>query len=115
MGGINVNTIVDDLISSGKINPLIVVLPHIARAATLAPFDDYLAQELVLFIDQTYRTIPRREARVISGHSRGGHDALHIASKYPQLFSLVGGYGAGAIGGGVLQSRDVVAAHNQAQ
>lgn len=116
MSDANAQVIVDNLINEGTIKPLIVVLPHLGRnRASVAPFDDYLAQEIVPFVDTEYRTISRREARTISGHSRGGHDALHIAFKYPHLSSLVGGHGSGAVGGGVLPARDVVAAHNQNQ
>ena len=65
--------------------------------------------------------IPNIEPSVAVKHEQfqgiheGGHDALHIAFKYPHLSSLVGGHGSGAVGGGVLPARDVVAAHNQNQ
>ncbi len=116
MSYVNAQVIVDNLITDGKMKPLIVVLPHLNRdGASVASLDDYLAQEIVPFVDSTYRTIAQRDARAISGHSRGGHDALHIAFKYPQVFSVVGGHGSGAMGGGVLPAREVVAAHDQTQ
>jgi endo-1,4-beta-xylanase len=51
-----------------------------------------IIKELIPYIDSHYRTIPKREARVIEGFSMGGFGALKFAFKYPELFcSVVGG------------------------
>jgi S-formylglutathione hydrolase FrmB len=42
--------------------------------------------ELIAYIDQTFHTDARREARVIGGLSMGGYGALKLALKYPDLF-----------------------------
>jgi enterochelin esterase-like enzyme len=112
MSGVNVNLIVDKLIETAKIQPLIVILPTFDMSTGLDPNDKYLTQELIPLVDKTYRTIPRREGRAISGHSRGGHAAYHIAFSYPEMFSLVGGYAAGSLLG-PLPGRDIITAHNQ--
>ena len=58
---------------------------------TILP-DTMIVKELIPYIDSHYRTIPKREARVIEGYSMGGFGALKFAFKYPELFcSVVGG------------------------
>jgi enterochelin esterase-like enzyme len=112
MTGVYVNQIVDNLVETAKIQPLMVVLPTFDMSNGLNPNDKYLTQELIPFVDKTYRTIPRREGRAIAGHSRGGHAAYWIAFSYPEMFSLVGGYAAGSVLA-PLPGLDIVTAHNQ--
>ena len=97
MSGVHVNKIVDKSIGNGEINSLIVVLPHMLRSVSLIPnYSDYFIQEVIPFVDMTYRTIPNRNGRAITGHSRGGYDSFAIALLQPDMFSLVGGYAAGS-------------------
>jgi putative tributyrin esterase len=42
--------------------------------------------ELIAYVDQTFHTDVRREARVIGGLSMGGYGALKLALKHPNLF-----------------------------
>lgn len=44
--------------------------------------------ELIPFIDSSYRTIPDRMARGIQGYSMGGRAAARYIFKYPELFSV---------------------------
>ena len=53
-------------------------------------------EELIPHINSTYRTIPSREGRTITGFSMGGGVAASMAFKYPDLFSSVVAY-AGTI------------------
>jgi S-formylglutathione hydrolase FrmB len=53
---------------------------------------DYVAQDLVSYVDANYRTIPRREARAIGGISMGGHGALQLTLNHPDLFGAVGAH-----------------------
>ncbi len=48
--------------------------------------------ELVAFIDATYKTIPDREHRAVSGLSMGGFMSFWIGGKYPQLISAIGNF-----------------------
>ncbi len=43
--------------------------------------------ELVEYIDKTYRTLPDRDHRAVTGYSNGGFLAFWIAGKYPDLVS----------------------------
>lgn len=53
-----------------------------------------VVKELISHIDQTYRTIARREGRSLHGYSMGGFGALKLAFKYPDMFGSVVAYGA---------------------
>jgi len=53
-------------------------------------FETYLTKEVIPKIDQTYRTIRDRKGRVISGLSMGGHGALYLSARYPDLYSAAG-------------------------
>lgn len=50
-------------------------------------YDDYVARDLVAYIDRTYRTLHTRESRGIAGLSMGGYGAITIALAYPEVFS----------------------------
>ena len=49
-------------------------------------FETYVSQELVEYIDSHYRTIPNRYMRAITGLSMGGHGALFLAFRHPDVF-----------------------------
>jgi enterochelin esterase-like enzyme len=89
MSDANVSVIVDRLIQEGKIKPLIVACPDLSG---IASYEEYLLQDIVSFVDATFRTIPNRESRAIAGHSRGGYDSLYMTLAYPEVFSIAGGF-----------------------
>ena len=75
---------------------LIIVMPNAytrfagsmySSSATVGDWEAFVAVDLVRFIDANYRTIPRRDARGLAGHSMGGYGTLRIGMKYPQVFS----------------------------
>ena len=49
-------------------------------------FETYVSKELVSYIDSHYRTIPNRFMRAITGLSMGGHGALFLAFRHPDVF-----------------------------
>ena len=49
-------------------------------------FETYVSKELVEYIDSHYRTIANRYMRAITGLSMGGHGALSLAWKHPEVF-----------------------------
>ncbi len=53
-------------------------------------FETYITKEVVQKIDQTYRTVADKKGRVISGLSMGGHGAMYLSTKHPELYSAVG-------------------------
>jgi S-formylglutathione hydrolase FrmB len=77
---------------------LIVVMPDASspylgtlysNSVTEGNWEEFVARDLVDYIDQRYRTIANRESRGIAGHSRGGYGALRLAMLRPDVFSLV--------------------------
>ncbi|RSK29894.1 alpha/beta hydrolase [Hymenobacter metallilatus] len=53
-------------------------------------FETYITKEVIGAIDQRYRTVARKEGRVISGLSMGGHGALYLSGRHPELFAAAG-------------------------
>ncbi|MDN3202509.1 alpha/beta hydrolase [Algoriphagus sediminis] len=50
----------------------------------------YMIKELIPFIDSKFRTIAKKESRAITGLSMGGHGAITLAAKNPDLFIAAG-------------------------
>jgi S-formylglutathione hydrolase FrmB len=63
---------------------------------TAYKYETYISKEVVGFIDTHYHTIPDRNHRAITGHSMGGHGALYLALRHPDIFGA-----AGSMSGGV--------------
>lgn len=61
-------------------------------------YESYIVKELIPEIDKKFRTVPNREHRAIAGLSMGGYGAIKFGLKYPEMFSLVGGF-SGALDG----------------
>ncbi|KUJ59681.1 esterase [Flavobacteriaceae bacterium CRH] len=53
-------------------------------------FETFITQEVIQKIDKTYRTISNKNGRVITGLSMGGHGALYLSAKHPDLFCAAG-------------------------
>jgi S-formylglutathione hydrolase FrmB len=51
-------------------------------------WEDAIVQDLLPFIDRTYRTLPKAANRGIGGLSMGGYGALFLALKHPDLFGV---------------------------
>jgi enterochelin esterase family protein len=88
-------TVVDNLIHSKAILPLIaVMIDPIDRMREYHANEDYarfVEQELIPYIDSRYRTSARREDRGVIGASLGGLIATYLALSRPQLFAKAGG------------------------
>ncbi len=79
----------DALIAAQEIAPLIIVMPSDRRDDRLDPA---LTEDLIPYIDKTYRTLTDRRFRAIGGLSRGGGWSIHFGLHYPELFGRVGGH-----------------------
>lgn len=106
--------ILDNMISEGKIEPMIVVMPNgnaLMKAApgftsegmyvprgeySVAPqgaFEESFP-EIVEYIDTHYKTISDKKYRAIAGLSMGGGHAWRISMNYPEMFDYVGLFSA---------------------
>jgi poly(3-hydroxybutyrate) depolymerase len=64
-----------------------------------APIESIMIKELIPHIDTKYRTLAKREARLLDGYSMGGYGAARLGFKYTELFR-----GISIMGGGPLQA-----------
>ena len=82
----------DNLILSGETQPFIIVFPddHYWNLPPGAGFGQRLVEDLIPYIDSTYRTLPDRNHRAIGGMSRGAGWALRLGFTRWDLFSIVG-------------------------
>jgi S-formylglutathione hydrolase FrmB len=53
-------------------------------------FETHVINEVIPKIDQTYRTVKNKKGRVISGLSMGGHGAMYLSTRHPDLFCAAG-------------------------
>jgi len=90
--------VLDKAISSGKISPVIVVIPNhfteyrgsfYTNSTLTGNWIDFTAKDLVAHIDKHYRTISNRNSRGLSGHSMGGFGTLKIAMLFPDVFGCM--------------------------
>jgi pimeloyl-ACP methyl ester carboxylesterase len=90
----------DTLIGHGEIPELIMIFPDgNGRSGETSEWgnsfdqkqrmENFVALDLVRFIDQKYRTIPTPGYRAIGGFSMGGFGAMNIAVHHPAIFGSV--------------------------
>jgi enterochelin esterase-like enzyme len=60
-----------------------------SSSVTTGDFEDFIAKDLIAYVDSHYRTIARRESRGLFGHSMGGYGTLRIGMKHPELFAAI--------------------------
>ena len=84
--------VIDTLIKSGKSIPFMIVFPddHYWNLPPGPGFGHRLVEELVPYIDNTYRTLPDRNHRAIGGMSRGAGWALRLGLTRWDLFGTIG-------------------------
>ncbi len=91
-------SMIDSLIITGEIRPLIIVMPDINTAyggsfcinsALNGNYEDYIVKDIVPYIDANYRTLANRNSRAIAGHCMGGYGAMYIVMKHPDVFGAV--------------------------
>jgi enterochelin esterase-like enzyme len=86
-------TAIDKLILSGQIAPFIVVFPDDRYWYSKDSGDSFgtrLVDDLIPYIDKTYRTISDRDHRAIGGLSRGAGWALRLGLTRWEMFGRIG-------------------------
>ncbi|WP_080055888.1 alpha/beta hydrolase [Spirosoma aerolatum] len=93
---INLPAVVDKVFTSGQAQEMIIVTPNAytryrgsmySNSVTTGNWEDFVAKELVSYIDQHYRTIAKATSRGLAGHSMGGYGTIRIGQKHPEIFS----------------------------
>ena len=88
----------DQAIAKGTIEPFILVTVDLTtpigcswyvNSPATGNWEDFVVQELVPYIDASFKTIPTRDSRGIAGDFMGGYGAIRFGMKYPQVFGSV--------------------------
>jgi S-formylglutathione hydrolase len=96
--GRGVHLIAERAFSAGTANEMILVMPNCMNAfggcmysnsVTAGNWEGYIAEDLVAYMDEHYRTIAARESRGLAGHSMGGYGTLRIGMKRPDVFAAI--------------------------
>lgn len=86
----------DDAIRKEKIPPMLVVFPN-GLASSMwcdskggkVPMETVLIKELIPHIDKTFRTVAKRDRRMLEGFSMGGYGAGRLGFIHSDLFGTV--------------------------
>jgi enterochelin esterase-like enzyme len=86
----------DEAIRKEKIPPMLIVFPN-GMASSMwcdskegkVPMEQVFIKELLPKVDRDFRTIAKREGRLIEGFSMGGYGAARLGFKNPELFGAV--------------------------
>jgi enterochelin esterase-like enzyme len=90
--------LLDTAFASGKLGEMIVVTPNAftrfhgsmySSSVATGNWEEFIAKELVAYIDARYRTLAQPASRGLAGHSMGGYGTLRIGQKYPDVFSAL--------------------------
>lgn len=95
---INLPAILDTVFASGKAKEMIFVTADAdtrfrgsmySNSITTGNWEDFVAHEMVAYMDIHYRTIAKASSRGLAGHSMGGYGSLRIGERYPEIFSSI--------------------------
>jgi poly(3-hydroxybutyrate) depolymerase len=95
----------DALVAAGAIPPAIGAFAdgwtalggtQWVNSPALGDYGDYLARDLVAFVDARLRTVARPEARAVVGKSSGGYGALVMGRHHPDVFGHVASHAGDA-------------------
>ncbi len=102
----NYPELIDDLFSNPETPPAVVVLvdawtslggSQYLNSPGTGRYLDYLCDEVVPFVDATYRTEPARDRRGIQGKSSGGYGAMVVPMLRPDVFSALASHAGDAL------------------
>lgn len=90
-----IQNIADKAIIEGKATPMIVIMPdantgqrgYSNNATGTWRYEDFFFQELMPFVEKTYRIKGEKRFRAIAGLSMGGDGSFTYALHHPELFS----------------------------
>lgn len=88
-------------------NDMIIVMPDVGNSwyinwaesdgEEMNNWEDFIIYDIIHNVDQTFRTIPQRSGRAISGLSMGGYGAMILGLRHPDMFCSIASH-SGALG-----------------
>jgi enterochelin esterase-like enzyme len=111
-----VDIILDNLIAQGKVLPMLIVMENSNAVkpgetgrnvmgggapgsnqwmSGPSAFKEVLLNDLIPFVDKTFRTIPNRDNRAMAGLSMGGFLSVNTVFEYPETFGWLGAFSGG--------------------
>ena len=112
---------IDGLIDSGQMKPMIIVMPDsesvygfswYSNSELNGGFENYIANDLVNYVDSNYRTLANKNGRAIIGFSQGGYGAVKIGMLHADKFGVIAGHSAMLYLDGILQWGPLLIAEN---
>lgn len=101
--------ILDNLIAEGKAKPMIAVISNGNVSApggaggyssgAMAAFKDEMINNIIPFVDKTYRTLTDAKDRALCGLSMGGGQSFYVGLANTDYFGSVGTFSSGIFGG----------------
>lgn len=98
----NVHRVAERLITTGKIQPMILVgwdgfgprgfedaTYFLDRKDGTFQMESFVTRELLPFVDSTFRTQARPQSRALVGFSAGGFGAANLGFRHPELFGVI--------------------------
>jgi S-formylglutathione hydrolase FrmB len=97
---------VDELFARADVPPCIVVFvdawtsyggSQFVNSSATGRYMDYLCDEVVAFVDDSYPTIPERDHRGLTGKSSGGYGAMVVPMMRPDVFGALATHAGDAL------------------
>jgi enterochelin esterase-like enzyme len=85
-------SIAERLIQSGESVPFLLIFPddRYWNLPAGGGFGERLIEQIIPYVDEKYRTLPKREGRSLGGLSRGGGWTALKGFEHPELFNSLG-------------------------
>ena len=108
------HVVADRAFTSGAAKEMILVMPNCmnayggcmyANSPTTGYWENYIADDLVAYMDKNYRTIASRDGRGLAGHSMGGYGTMRIGMKRPDVFSAIYALSSCCLNEGTVRAR----------
>lgn len=103
--------IADRAIKSEKAVPMIIIMPdawdtwYVNQYDGKASYEDMFFQELIPFMEKSYRIRSSKESRAIAGLSMGGYGSFLYSLHHPDKFSACAPLSAAVFGDEVMKAR----------
>ena len=105
LGGIlQATSFFSSAMGQGRIPPMLIVFPNGMNYSMwcnsrngVVPMETVVLDDLIPHVDATFRTIARRNGRIVDGFSMGGAGAGRLGFRRPDLFAGISMLGAGPI------------------